>query len=156
MPQWWWYCISSTRPHPRIVAAVTRNTSINMRIILMTVIGLALGLFMLYCNNSFPWLTSELRGCVYYCQHLTVIAVSLVHTLSSSHWCLRAFQWNKHCPRIAATQKRAASSHVVWLKNYGSSFSWKLFLTALCCHKVGTTERLHSWYCGKLDQPKIN
>ena len=47
-----------------------------MQIILTTVTGLALGLFVLY--NSFPWLTAELRGCVYYCQHLTVIAVSLV------------------------------------------------------------------------------
>ena len=27
----------------------------------------------------FPWLTAELRGCVYYCQHPTVITVSLVH-----------------------------------------------------------------------------
>ena len=28
-------------------------------------------------------LTAELRGCVYYCQHLTVVAISLVRTLSS-------------------------------------------------------------------------
>ena len=31
------------------------------------------------------------------------------------------------------------SSCVVSSK-YGSSFSWKLFLTTLCCHKVGTTK----------------
>ena len=34
--------------------------------------------------------TTELRGCVYYCQHLTVVAVSLIHTLSS-RCCLQAF-----------------------------------------------------------------
>ena len=28
--------------------------------------------------------------------------------------------------------------------------------TALCSHKLGTTERLHSWYCAKLDQPQIS
>ena len=110
------------RVRPRIVAACsnTRHTHTNT-----TVNGLALGLFVLY--NSFPWLTAELRGCVYYCHHLTVVAVSL---LSSRHWsCLRAFQWNKRRPRIVATQKRATSSRVVWSRKYGSSFSWKLFLT---------------------------
>ena len=32
---------------------------------------------------GFPWLTAELRGCVHYCQHLTVVTVMLVRTLSS-------------------------------------------------------------------------
>ena len=59
----------------------TRRTHTYMRIILTTVTGLELGLFVLY--NSFPWLTAELRGCVYYCRHLTVVAVSLARTLSS-------------------------------------------------------------------------
>ena len=79
------------RPRPRIVAAAKRGTRMHahtctrMRIILTTVTGLTLGLFVLY--NSFPWLTAELRGCVYYCQHLTVVAVSLVRTppSNSSH-----------------------------------------------------------------------
>ena len=69
------------RPRPRIVAAATRGRRTRKRIIQTTVTGLALGLFVLY--NSFPWLTAELRGCMYYCQHLTVAAVSLVCTLSS-------------------------------------------------------------------------
>ena len=41
-----------------------------------TITGLALGLFVLY--NSFLWLIAELSGCVYYCQHQTVVAVSYV------------------------------------------------------------------------------
>ena len=106
--------------------------------------GLALGLFVMY--NSFPWLIAELKGCAYYCQNLTVVTVSLVSTLFSRHWCLRVFQWNERCRRIVATQKRVASSCIVWSKKYGTSFSWKLFVTALCCHNIGTTERLHSWY----------
>ena len=67
-------CNSSTRPRPQIVATATHGTRIHMRIILMMVTRLALGLFVLY--NSFPWLKAELRGCVYYCKHLTVVAVS--------------------------------------------------------------------------------
>ena len=43
----------------------------------------SLGQFMLY--TSFPLLAAELRGCVYYCQHVTVLAVLLVHILSSHH-----------------------------------------------------------------------
>ena len=78
------YCISSTECRPRIVAAATiRGTRTRTQITLTTVTRLALGLFALY--NSFTFLTAELRGCVYYCQHLTVVAVSLVHTLLSRH-----------------------------------------------------------------------
>ena len=50
---------------------------------LTTVIGLVLGLFVLY--NSLPWLTAGLRGCAYYQQRLTFVTVSLIHTLSSCH-----------------------------------------------------------------------
>ena len=69
------YHISSNtgRPRPRIVAAATRGSRTRMRMILTTVTEQALQLFVLY--NSFPWLTTELKGCVYYCQHLTVVAV---------------------------------------------------------------------------------
>ena len=78
------YRISSTECRPRIVAAATiRGTRTRTRITLTTVIGLALGLFGLY--NYFTLLTAELRGCVYYCQHLTVIAVLLLCTLSIRH-----------------------------------------------------------------------
>ena len=52
------------RPCPRVVTAATRSTRTRMQIILMTVTGLVLGLFLLY--NSFPWLAAELRGCMYY------------------------------------------------------------------------------------------
>ena len=79
-----------------------------------------------------------------------------VRTLSSGHWCLRTFQWNTRRSRMVAAQKRTASIRGVWSKKYCSSFSCKLILTALCCHKIGTTERLHSWYCGKLDQLQIS
>ena len=85
-------------PHPRIAVTATRGTCTRTWLILMMVTRLALELFLVY--NSIPWLTAELRGCVYYCQHLIVIAVSLVRTLSSCHWCLRAFQWKKCRPWI--------------------------------------------------------
>ena len=66
--------------------------------------------------DLFPWLTAGLRGCVYYWQHLTAVAVSLVHTLSSHRWSLRASQRNKCHPQIAATEKQATqrnTAHVV-------------------------------------------
>ena len=73
------------RPRPRIVAAATRGRRTRKRrIIQTTVTGLAIGLFVLY--NSFPWLTAELRAvALYYCQYLTVVAASLVRSLSSRH-----------------------------------------------------------------------
>ena len=64
--------VNQTLPSNRSRRNYTQHTHI--RIILTTVTGLALGLFVLY--NSFPWLTAELRGCMYYCQHLTVVDVS--------------------------------------------------------------------------------
>ena len=64
------------------------------------------GLFVLY--DLFPWLTAGLRGCVYYWQCLTVVAVLLVRTLSSHRWCLRVFQGNKCPPQIVAAWKQAA------------------------------------------------
>ena len=123
----WWYRISSTRPRLRIAAAATRGTRTCMRITLMTVTGLALGLFVL-CN-SFPWMTVELRGCVVllppslqsspYRSYVPYPAIIDVCGLSKRPW-------------IIATQKRAASSRaasssVIWWKKYGSSFSWKFF-----------------------------
>ena len=56
----------------------TRHTNANMM-----VTGLALGLFVLY--NTFLWLTTKLRGCTYYCQHLTVAAIWLLRTLSRQY-----------------------------------------------------------------------
>ena len=82
---------------------------------------LALGLFVLH--NSFPWLTVELRGCVYYCQHLTVVAVSLVYVLFPV-----VIDLNKRHPQMVATQKYAVSSHVICLKKYGSSFFLEIVL----------------------------
>ena len=66
---------------------------------------------------------STLRGCAYYWYRLTVVAVSLVRTLSSHRWCLWAFQRNKHLPQIVATEKPAVkkkSGCGVWLKKYGT------------------------------------
>ena len=55
---------------------------------------------------------------------LTVITVLLLHTLSSHHWCLQAFQGNTCHPRIIATQKLAAKKKVIAAvsgsKTYGS------------------------------------
>ena len=41
---------------------------------------------------------------------------------------------------------------------WDNSFSWKLFFTPLLPQNklTGTTERLDSWYCTKLDQPRLN
>ena len=90
---------------PRIVAAATRSTRTRMKIILMTVTRLALGLFVLY--SSFPWVTAELRDCVYHCQYVTVV------------------------PVLPYVPYPAMSTSIL-------------------------IERLHFWYCGKLDQHKIN
>ena len=62
------------RLDPTLEAAARRGTRTRRRIILTTLTGLALGLFRVL--QLFSWLTAELRGRVYYCQHLTVVAVS--------------------------------------------------------------------------------
>ena len=67
-----------TRPRPQTVAIATRGTRTRMQIVLTTVTRLALGMFVLY--NPLSWLTAELRGCVYYYQHLTVVTAPLVRT----------------------------------------------------------------------------
>ena len=146
------YHISSTRHRLQIVAAETiRDARIRMRIILTTVTGLVLGLFVLY--NSFPWLTAELRGCVYNCQHQTVVAVSLVRTFNIQPSLRYAGFPMKYTPPSNSSCTETCSEYP---RQYRSSLSWELFLNALCCHKIGTTERVHSWYSGKLeDQLKI-
>ena len=81
---------------------------------------LVLGLFVLY--DSFPQLRTGLRGCTYCWQHLTVVTVSLVRiTLSSSRWCLQAYQRNKRRPWIIAAQNGQwkSSSHGVRSKKFG-------------------------------------
>ena len=108
------YCISFNRRRPQKVAAqkkchpwivATASIAIHAHVckwFLATVTMLVLGLFMSY--QSFSRLTAGLRGCTCYRQRLTVVTVSLVHALSSCHWCLRAFRRNKCCPRIVAAQ----------------------------------------------------
>ena len=79
---------------------------------------------------------STLRGCAYYWYRLTVVAVSLVHTLSSHRWCLWAFQKNKHLPQIVATEKPAVKKKKKWLwrlieeiRYYANNFSSSIY----CC-----------------------
>ena len=68
----------ANKRRPWIVVVASRcGTHIHVQIISM-VIGLALGLFVLY--NLFPHLIAELRGCAYYWQRLTS---SLYHSYVS-------------------------------------------------------------------------
>ena len=80
---------------------------------------LPLGLLVLY--DLLPWLTVGLRGCMYYWQRLTVVAVLLVCTLSSRRWRLWVFQRLECPPQIVAAQKQAAKKNVrgIWSKRYG-------------------------------------
>ena len=77
---------------------------------LTMVTRLLLGLFVL-CD-LFPCLIAGLRHCAYYWQFLTVIAISIICTLSSYHWWLPASQKNKRRPQIISQPRIVAA--VTW------------------------------------------
>ena len=149
MPKWWWYRISLTRPRPQIVRHMHMfaNNSDNghqasaKAVCVVKLFSMADSRTeRLRCTTASIYQSSLYRSYVPYPAVIDVCRLSKL-------------------PRIVATQKCTRSSWVAVLSDQEiryRSFSWKLFLTVLCCHKVGTTERLHSWCCGKLDQPKIN